>query len=787
MKQLSLALLILLWAAPSFAAPVLVRSGEHGDFTRLVLYTNPSVDWTLNQNGRVATLELPRNPDGFSTADVFRRITGDRVQNLVSNGDTLRLDLGCDCVVSATAMAPSYIILDIAPGDMPTGETVAEQSVAPNWSDSIAATESYFGLDVVSVGSEAPARELEAEASLPPAPAAPIILPLVLDPAHRRPFDLSDTPLGHSMLAGGPVKDDPAVEETAEALNILEDRLARQIGLAATQGLLKPAPDPRKERANHTDDGNQVAEGKSAEASLDPLMNHGGLPGNLRITSSVERDDGTEDSIAATIDGLTCLDTDLFAVQDWGVEGQFGAEIARHRNALYGEFDKLDRTAQIGLARAYIYYGFGAEALQIASLEVRDAQVDASIMVLARLMEYGPGPKTEGFSRFAECDSDVALWAILADTGAVRPERMNKAAALRALNKLPYHLRSFVAPQLSKRLRTVGHADAAAQAMRSISRTPHEPESAAKLEQAEIALADGHDSEAGAGFEDVIEENAFEAPLALIRFIDLQVANGESISKDTALLAEAYASEYRDLELAPEIKRAHMMALAKSGQFDEAFVVLQTARKQNMEADELVSALYATLQSDADNVTFLKRTLALKGAELFRMDARTRLLLGERLVKLGFSRQAEELIADIDRNVAPREQQLLRGRIHLALGNHRQALAASAMFDGPEFDTLRADTLYASGDFEDAAEIYGALGQADRAESAAWKAPTGAVAETTEGSSLTRATDLADRPVPQSEGGLLARAGALLSDSSALSADIEELLANPDLNIGAGG
>ncbi len=785
MKYLLNVIVILCWAAPAWAAPALVRSGEHGSFTRIVVDADPSSGWQIEQDGREVTLDLPRNGEGFAIAGVFQRITRERLADIAADQRRLTLTLGCDCVVTPSSMEPNYIILDIAPGTPPEGVTDGAQATALDWTDSIAAMEAAFGLQGPAAPAEPAAATRPAAPALPP---EPVVLPLVQAPAARSPFALNRTIAGGMATQANPEAEALDLQTTGEALTVLEDRLARQIGLAATQGLLKPAPNRRQHAPVATaEETPEAPETDQPADTLEALLDQGDRPRNLRIESSVETREKPEGSVATTMDGLTCAEPELFAVQDWGTEGGFGAEIAGLRNMLYGEFDKLDRAAQIALARAYIYYGFGAEALQIAELDPRGEKTDAAITVIARLIEYGPGPQTDGLVRFAECDSDAALWAILADDGSGRPERMNTAAALRALGKLPYHLRSFIAPELSKRLRKHGDGDSAARAMRSVSRTPHVQESPAMLEQAEIDLAGGRNEKASEGFEEVIAENSFEAPRALIRFIDLQVASGEAISKDTALLAEAYAAEYRGSELAPEITRAHVTALAKSGQFNTAFEVLESARGLGMVSDQLLGGVFAILQAEADDVTFLRRAMALTESDLSQLSPRVQLDLAGRLLQLGFADQAEVMLAKVKRDVAPRDQQLLRGRIHLALGNHRQALAAAGTFDGDEFEALRADTFFATGRYEEAAAIYDRIGMPDRAEAAAWKAPAGSVPALPGDDSLTRATDIADRAVPAAEGGLLARADALLSDSSTLGADIEELLANPDLNIGTGG
>ena len=114
-------LALFLWLAgvvDAIAEPVVLRSGEHDGFSRLVLPIGEATAWSLKQSGRRATLTLNRPRIEFDTRRVFDRIPRKRLVALGQDGPAgaLVLDLGCECEVSAFKQGESYLVIDISDG-----------------------------------------------------------------------------------------------------------------------------------------------------------------------------------------------------------------------------------------------------------------------------------------------------------------------------------------------------------------------------------------------------------------------------------------------------------------------------------------------------------------------------------------------------------------------------------------------------------------------------------------------------------------------------------------------
>ena len=82
-------LALFLWLAgvvDAIAEPVVLRSGEHDGFSRLVLPIGEATAWSLKQSGRRATLTLNRPRIEFDTSRVFDRIPRKRLVALGQDG-----------------------------------------------------------------------------------------------------------------------------------------------------------------------------------------------------------------------------------------------------------------------------------------------------------------------------------------------------------------------------------------------------------------------------------------------------------------------------------------------------------------------------------------------------------------------------------------------------------------------------------------------------------------------------------------------------------------------------
>jgi hypothetical protein len=120
--------LILVWclmASPVLAQAVVVKSGEHAGFTRLVLEVPGVADWQLGRTDDGYALRLPGPPRRFDLSQVYRLIGRDRLSAIwvaPENGD-LRLGVGCACHALPFEFRPGVIVIDLRDGAAPEGSS----------------------------------------------------------------------------------------------------------------------------------------------------------------------------------------------------------------------------------------------------------------------------------------------------------------------------------------------------------------------------------------------------------------------------------------------------------------------------------------------------------------------------------------------------------------------------------------------------------------------------------------------------------------------------------------
>ncbi|UWQ21826.1 hypothetical protein [Jannaschia sp. W003] len=150
----ALALLCLALTLPTAAAATVLRSGEHGAFTRLAFAAGGALVWTVSQEGDAAAIRFEPAP-AFDLARIYERIDRARIASVEQDGDALVLRFGCRCGVEVVRAGGGMIAIDVAP--LPEG---------------------------VEMPPEAP----EAVAAVPPAEAvraadlSPVTIPLILPP-----------------------------------------------------------------------------------------------------------------------------------------------------------------------------------------------------------------------------------------------------------------------------------------------------------------------------------------------------------------------------------------------------------------------------------------------------------------------------------------------------------------------------------------------------------------------------------------------------------------------------
>lgn len=710
-------------AARAEAARVI--SGEHADFTRLVIDLPGAADWTVGRTsmGYAFASGAGAQPT-FDLSRVWDRIPRTRLQALRTDPQTgaLLLTLACDCHVFPFEYRPGTVVLDIREGAAPAGS----------------AFEAPFRLAAAEVGAPLARTAEPARYDWLDAPAA-----AVAEPWSRSPLP----------IAPGRVALDP-----------LRNELLEQISRGAAAGVVDmELPGPPPQVADQPGTGLPWAQIRIGEmpgiAVVDPERVPGSLPG----------------------DGEACVPDAAIALSEWGGGRPPLDLLAEARTGIYGEFDALDPAAVLRAVRIHLYLGFGAEAAQYgkllqtarptAELTPDQAESLAVYLSMARLVDGESDPGTP-FAGMLRCDGAAALWAALAHSRLPGEDRINADAVLRGFLALPPHQRRFLGPDLAGKFLAADNPAAARLIRDAVERTPLAlPEDVALIDASAKLHAD-RPAEARALAEAAIAAGATDfASLAFL--VEAHFRDRKPLAREIATAIDAFVAETQGDAAAKQ--RTLVLALALSGQTDAAFAIAPTA-------DPALSDLWRVTLAVADDDTFLRHAVLPLAGPVPPASAEVPSGVAGRLLALGFADAALAWLGPVALS-DPDDKRRLAAEAQLARRDARSALALLEGLAAPEDQALRARAQKQLGDFAQAQRAYAAAGMTAEAERLVpW---TGNFAEVTAiGSAPWSEAAQVTLPTAADAGGPLARGSALVEKSAAARAAIEALLASvegPDL------
>lgn len=750
MSRVLAALIALLIATASAGArTVVVRSGEHDGFTRLVLQLPDKVEWSLRQDGRQVKLAVDAPDIQFDTSGAFDRIPRTRLTGLRQADTGLVLELGCQCSVSDFIQKPGFLVIDIkdsteeaptsqrqvfmqpinlSPYRLPSGETPA-----------------------------APAPKATSDLSLPTiVNYSPVIVKR--RPETTKPIEVKPPSIGNTGLR--------------QTVNASEERLLAQISRATDQGLLDLLHQPEA-HATTTKPISGKAVPEESDASPHPV--------SLSATTVIDRDLAAIAHILHAGDATdTCLESDLFALHEWGGNQTFDQEIGQWRSQLYEEFDRVNAVNALGLARAYLHFGFGAEALHALTVMPEPQAPNTTLTALAQLIDRGKLTGNNPFSGQQGCNSDVSMWAVIAaDT---LPNDVNTEAVQRAIARLPEHLRLHLGPQVSEKFSQAGDSQMAAAILRAVTRSGVETGSGIELAKAAVAQLHGDSETVHHELTSSIAEGSEHSPKALVKLVTAQFDSRSAIAPDLPDLAAAYAMEYRNGEIGPEMRRAHAIALALTGRFPDAFKTLAvlTERDGQIARGEALKPLIALLSERAGDLTFLQFSLAASSEQDPLLPEDVRNNVARRLLDLGFAEQAAHWLTGQDDRHTSQQRRLLRAEVSLALQLPHRAILELLGLNGPKAAKLRASAMMQNGDYQQAGQMLVAAEDFDAATRGFWLAEDWQAVPENAGEVYGQVVDttlkLKHVDTETDELPPLAQARDLMQNSSSVRADIASLL-----------
>ena len=116
--MIRLALLLLMAPVGPALADVLVRTAEHGTFTRVVVDYSAPEDWRLERNASGVGL-LTSGPITYDLSDVYRRIGTDRIRSISQKNGVLDIGFECECEAITDQLPSGGLVIDIRQSEKP--------------------------------------------------------------------------------------------------------------------------------------------------------------------------------------------------------------------------------------------------------------------------------------------------------------------------------------------------------------------------------------------------------------------------------------------------------------------------------------------------------------------------------------------------------------------------------------------------------------------------------------------------------------------------------------------
>ncbi len=642
-------LIFLCLAAPAFAAPVTVTSGEHDGFTRLVFDFGAPVDWQVGRtlDGYALQLRGAKHPQPYDLTKVFTLIGKGRLAAIWADPVTSQMNIGiaCACHAIPFEFRPGILVIDLRDGAPPKGSSF----------------------------------ELAMDGSAPPVlDAKPAPRPRARPQNFGQSYDWTRRAL--ATMNAKPISVQPQTTDFGDpTLRSLRDSLLYQLSRGAAQGVVDLAL-PDRASNNQMPDPNPAA-ARIALGELPGIALHAGPPGDQIIAAQ----------------GQTCPTSESLDLSTWGTDAPIAQQMSDPMVGLIQEFDRPDPAVVARAVRFNLFLGFGIESRQLMRAFPVDLPDRALLSSLGYIFDQDHDPDP-AFRDLAACGSAAALWAVLSDPAPPAGDAVNINAVLRAFSALPAHLRRHLGPGLAQRFLALNDEKTAMTIRNAVLRAPGQAGPQVSLMEAEIEMSLGDPAAAETHLQPLLADPGPKSPAALVALIEARIAQNLPVAPDLVTALESVLGEQSGTDQRAT-RRALLLAQAASGDFDSAFNGLATS-------PEVGPDLWRILSKIGSDQAVLVHAVLQTDEKIPTVEPDTSSALATRLLGLGFADQALWWLGG-----GANHDGLLLAQIHLARQDGQAALAALATLPEDTAAPLRAAALHSMGNEIAAAQAYADLGE----------------------------------------------------------------------------
>lgn len=514
-------------AGQAFSANI--RSGEHADFSRLVVQFDATSDWAFGKTDTGYILRSQGLEAAFDTSRVFDLIPRDRIAQVSVNQTRgeLTIEVACTCHGDAFEIRAGRVVIDIKDGPPPQSSIFEQALTEPK-----AAPSANLEQDRVSEIQLIPRSE-EVETSLP----APSI-------------DTSDFKL--ELVAGL----SRAMTQGLVSPGISLERLARE----SDEKMQQPLEDAEASTPQNNSPDETVGSNALTQVEVDRLQRFLADPVTQFSRCAKFRD----------------LDLTLNEAEPLEV-------IQSERALLYDPMGRLSPIAAFELVGAYLSLGFGAEALEILSVVDQSDPRTAPFRAIGAILEQQPITDTNPFWGQIECRGGYVIWEILSRDA---PSRLD-AEHLRGIQlrflELPKQLRRRVGPELGVKLAEAGYLEVAQVIRNSLVRAETSEFAALRSLDASMALETDNPEAAIRHLEKLVLESNSESPKALLRLFEAYAEFDVDPADQFKDLLSSYRFELQGTPLGRNLALKEIEFLVRGDQLEAAMQQIDSFEAEERE------------------------------------------------------------------------------------------------------------------------------------------------------------------------------------------------------------
>lgn len=405
MRLVPLALLLAVFGTPLGAEDVRVLSGEHADFSRIVLVFERDIGWTENRTPDGLSVLFDRKGIDLDLARVFQKIPRDRIVNVGFDTERSVLTLGLKDGSTAKVFWASDKALAI---DVMEPSNQEEDRGA------------YLNVEMLR----------PAQADLSTSSGSGALRRLKVAPAN---LQTEAETRGHAL---------PASE-------VFRKRLIEGLSRTATFGFVDLDDDPKVGSSSGISDARE------------------GIGTHALATGPLERSLRRLWNDAGDLGKQTRACPDFGFLKAEGGEGDWMDTIAMARSAEFAEWGSDSSTYAVDLAKAYLEAGFGSEAKAVLKAWGSPEPDTDYLTILADAVEGHPlSVRGKDLERYSGCEGVTDLLRLLAVSDEEAVSLDTRQEVLSTFRKLNNVVQGQLARPLAAKFASMGGGDEASLVMR---------------------------------------------------------------------------------------------------------------------------------------------------------------------------------------------------------------------------------------------------------------------------------------------------------------------------------